>query len=74
MNDKVKSETVKPWSRIKGLRVHLLDAKPDVFTRFFESGQIPDDYLWAYRHIIHHDCGSLSCGKTVFEVVYNDLR
>lgn len=66
-------DEIKPWSRIKGLSVHLLDAKPNVVTQFFERGNIPDNYLWAYRHIINHDCGSLSCGKTVFEVVYNPL-
>lgn len=63
----------KPWSRIRGLRVHLIDAKPNTITHFFNRGEIPDKYLWAYRHIIDHDCGSLSCGKTVFEVVYNEI-
>lgn len=54
-------------AKVQKLIVHDIEAKT---RKEYEPGSIPDNYLWAYRHIINHDCGSISCGKTVFEVVY----
>ena len=57
-------------TQIKGLAVHDLDS--DTHT-FHYVGEIPKEYLWAFNHIVEHECGCLSCGKTVFEVKYKPL-
>lgn len=59
----------RPPSKTKVLRVH--DVETDRSQEF--SGNIPDKYLWAYRHLLAHECGSLSCGKTVYELVYCEV-
>lgn len=64
------SKADRRMSRIKVLKVHDLEADR---VQEFSPGNIPDKHLWAYRHIITHECGSLSCGKTVYEVTYMDV-
>lgn len=37
------------------------------------ADEIPPQHLWAYDHLLEHECGSLSCGKSVYRIV-NDYR
>lgn len=37
------------------------------------ADEIPAAHIWAYDHLIEHDCGSLSCGKSIYQIV-NDYR
>jgi len=55
------------WNRVAGLRV--VDARTNAGEQFL-SGSIPERHLWAYRHILTHDCGSISCGTTVYQLIY----
>lgn len=33
------------------------------------ADEIPAEHLWAYNHLIEHDCGSISCGKTIYQLL-----
>lgn len=29
---------------------------------------VPEVHRWAFQHILQHECGSVACGKIVYEV------
>jgi len=29
---------------------------------------VPAKHRWAFDHILKHDCGSISCGQTIYEL------
>lgn len=37
--------------------------------KFYPSDQIRKEHRWAYNHLVEHDCGCLSCGKTVYQLL-----
>lgn len=38
------------------------------FVEWDELGDVPEVDRWAFQHILEHECGSVNCGKIVFEV------
>lgn len=53
------------WSNVLYFTVEDIGEKQEQYM----PGEIPEKHLWAYQHILKHDCGSISCGKTVYQVI-----
>ena len=47
----------------------ITDTKTGKSERYRRVDEVAKRHQWAFEHILQHDCGSISCGSTVYEVV-----